>query len=259
MQVFFSKNSVFSHEISCCHLFSERNGNSLRQLDAQLVGFLAFFGENRLVTPVLCLSVKVPGPVGFCVVPDLERISAHKDLGRAHEAGKRLLIIAKQVEIAVIRRVARHDEQYWDQVLVAADQVHAVGEVLEDQPLIQRPEGGGQLPKVIRRADDQPVRCPDVIQDRRQAVTADAVPLESFLFASEAGNAARILFETEQVVSFDLRPSRFRALLGFGDQRVRIPAHSQPGVHRDDLLAYDYLHSVFFLVDIALFRDMSAC
>lgn len=110
--------------------------SSFSQFYPQLIHFPAFLWENCLVTLVLCLAVKIPRPVCFGVVFDLECISADEHFGRPDKAAQRLLIITKQLLIAVIWRIAGHDQQNRNHVFIATHRIHAVGEILKNKPLI---------------------------------------------------------------------------------------------------------------------------
>ena len=123
-------------------------------------------------------------------------------------------------------------------MLIAAWRFQIIGQVLEDQALIKRMEGSGQVRKVIGRADDQAVGFPDRVQYRRQAVTAYTVPFESFFFTAEAGNAAGVSLQAEKIESFSFSTGALCASYGFFDQCIGIPAFARAGIDRDDFFCH---------------------
>ena len=70
-----------------------------------------------------------PRPIGFAVILQLECITADEELRRPYEARQGLLIIAKESEISGVRRVAGHDQQHRNGMLVAAGHVGVIGQV----------------------------------------------------------------------------------------------------------------------------------
>ena len=91
--------------------------------------------------PQLGLRVKhSPSPVGLPVITYLEGVTADQNLSRAHKAAQGLLIVAQKRPVHVVRRIAGHDEQYRDRVIIAARALNVIGQILEDQTLIERPE-----------------------------------------------------------------------------------------------------------------------
>ena len=125
-----------------------------------------------------------PGPVRFAVILQLQRIPADQRLRRSHKPVQRLLIIPHQRQIPGVRRVACHDQQNRNLMLIAAGHFQVVGQILENQAFIQCAEGSGEFAEVVGRADDQAVRFTDGIENRCQPVPADAVALVLFFFAS---------------------------------------------------------------------------
>ena len=104
-------------------------------------GFFAFLRENRLVALLLSLRVEDrPRPVGFAVILQLQRVAAEQNLRRADKALERAAVILHQLLIHRIRRVARHHKKHRDGMRIAAWVFAVVGQVLEDQALIQRAE-----------------------------------------------------------------------------------------------------------------------
>ena len=155
------------------------------QCGAKLERFPAVFREYCLVTIPLRFRIEHgPFPVGSAVIPKLQGVTADEDFSRSHKTAQSLLIVPKQMLVHGIMRVAGHDQQNRNRMCIAAGRFQVVGQILEDQTLIERPEGSRQLGKIIGGADDQSVGFPDGVEDWRQAVSADAVSLELFLFAA---------------------------------------------------------------------------
>ena len=149
---------------------------------------------------LFCLGVKEgPLPVCFTVVFELEGISADQDLCRAYKSAQGLLVVFHLVQIHSIRRITGHDEHDRDKVLIAAGLLYSVGQILEDQSLVECSEGSCQIPEIIGGSDDQAVRLSYCIQNRHESVPADAMPFELVFLTSEAGNTSGILLQSEKI------------------------------------------------------------
>ena len=101
-----------------------------------------------------------PLPIRLGIVFELQCIPAHKDFCRADKSVQHLLVILKQRQIHTVRRVTAHQKQDRNRPLIAARSLQIVGQILEDQALIQGPERGRQLSEIVRRSDDQPILGP---------------------------------------------------------------------------------------------------
>ena len=104
------------------------------------------FWEHRLVPLLLARRIEErPGPVGFAIVLQLEGVAADEHFRGTNEAVQNLLVILHQSHIHVVRRIARHDQQYRNGILVAARLLNVVSQMLEYQPFIQGTERSGHL------------------------------------------------------------------------------------------------------------------
>ena len=100
---------------------------SLDDRASQFIHGFAFLGKHGFMARALGLTVKIPRPVRFGVVFDLEGVAADEDLRRPDKTAEGLLIIVQKALIGARRRVARHDEQHRNCPLIATHRVHAVG------------------------------------------------------------------------------------------------------------------------------------
>ena len=81
------------------------------QRRAQRKGLPALLRKNRFMPFFLCLGIEQgPFPVRFAVIPELQRVSADKDLRWAHKAAQRLLVILQKPQIRRVRRIAGHQQ-----------------------------------------------------------------------------------------------------------------------------------------------------
>ena len=102
--------------------------------------------KNGIVPHLFRLGVEhCPGPVSLAVVLELEGVSAHEYFRRADKALQSLLIVAHKTLIHPVGSIAGHDEKNRNPPRIAAGILTVVGEVLENQPLVQCPEGSSQL------------------------------------------------------------------------------------------------------------------
>jgi len=111
---------------------------------------------------------------------------------------------------------------------IAAGRFQIIRQVLENQALIESPEGRRQFSKIIRRSDNQSIRLSYRIQNRRESILADAVPFELLPLASEAGNTSCVLLPAEKVKLLNRRPLRLSSFYCFIDQCIRIPPDAGP-------------------------------
>lgn len=135
---------------------------------------------------------------------------------------------------------------------IAAGCFGVVGQVLEDQSLMESPERCGQVAQVIGRADDKTICLPDIILYRRQPVFTSTAVLVLFLLAGETGDTAGVSVQPEKVESLYCSSGRFcasrrffnqcigvPALTGSGIDRYDFPAHEQPSLFPDDIGVHD--------------------
>ena len=85
---------------------------------------------------LFCFPIEIPGPVRLAVILELERIAADECFGRSDKAAQCLLIVLDQPAICCIGRIAGHDQENRDHMLIAAKRIHAVSKVLENKPFI---------------------------------------------------------------------------------------------------------------------------
>ena len=188
------------------HLFT-----SLPHFFPKLPYVLTFPRKYGLVSQFLCFRIKIrPLPICLTIILQLQRISADKYLRRTDKITKSPLIILQKPLIHRIRRVAGHDQQYRDRVLVTAGSLPVIGQILKNKSLIQRPERCRPFPQIIGRTDDQPVGFTDGIQDLSQTIPADAVTFIFLLLTSKAGDTSGIFLQLKQVKPRHCRADRRR-------------------------------------------------
>ena len=81
---------------------------------------------------------------------DLQGIGADQDLGGSNEGAEGALIalqhlIIPNLGIEILGRIAGHNHQHRNLLLVVASDLGFVGQGLEDQPFIQCPETGSHI------------------------------------------------------------------------------------------------------------------
>ena len=140
---------------------------------------------------LLMLGVK-HGPVIAAVVIDLQGIGADQNLGGANKSTESALItlqhlVITDLGIVFFRCIAGHDHQHRNLLFVITPDLCFISQSLEDQPLIQRPETGTDITKVVGGADDQTVRIPNLFKDRSQTILADALTQIVWQLAAKAG------------------------------------------------------------------------
>ena len=135
-----------------------------------------------------------------------------------------------------------------DRLFGAAGRLKVVGDILEHQPFVQGAERGGKVAEVVGRANYQAVGAAYGVQNRRQAVAADAAALVCLSFAAEARDASGVFFKAEQVEALHFGACGFRSFDGFFYKRVGVPAYPGAGVYGYDLLAHVCTSVVFCIV-----------
>lgn len=139
------------------------------------------------------------------------------------------------MRIEVLRYIAGHDHQHRDLPLVVAPGLMLVAEGLENQPLIQCPKTGTDIPQIIGRSQNQPVGLTDLLQNGCKSVLINALAQICRQLAAEAGDAAGEFVQLIKVDDFDFSTLSLCTAGGLLNQRRGIPAGAGTGIDGDDL------------------------